>query len=175
MSDNLPITMTYRFAYNHIESDGKFVNLTEALEAMDADHVCLSVTNDHLDPAILDDDTIKHRFARLQTVMQMLRRERITPELVLPSLTHQNPDDSTMIRYCQKLYTPAASLKIRKLWIDDSLAPPHRSFHRKKLIAWSDKVDKPVHVRYCYTNIPQPPFLYNGVGLPAAMFTSLGE
>jgi len=41
-----------------------------------------------------------------------------------------------------------------------------------KLVAWSDKVDKPTHVRYCYTNIPQPPFLYNGVGLPAAMFTT---
>ncbi len=44
-----------------------------------------------------------------------------------------------------------------------------------KLIAWSDKVEQPVHVRYCYTNIPPPPFLYNGVGLPAAMFTTLGD
>ncbi|MDP6547166.1 MAG: acetyl esterase, partial [Phycisphaerae bacterium] len=41
-----------------------------------------------------------------------------------------------------------------------------------KLLAWSDKVDKPVHVRYCYTNIPPPPFLYNGAGLPAATFTT---
>jgi len=136
MPDNVSITMTYRFAYNHIESDGKFVNLTEALEAMDADHVCLSLTNDRLDPAILDDDIIKHRFARLQTVMQKLRRERITTELVLPSLTHQNPDDRKIIRYRNNIYTQAALLKIRKLWIDDSLAPPHRSFHRKNLIAW---------------------------------------
>jgi sialate O-acetylesterase len=44
-----------------------------------------------------------------------------------------------------------------------------------KLVAWSDKVDKPVHVRYCYTNIPPPPFLYNGAGLPAAMFTTLPD
>ncbi len=44
-----------------------------------------------------------------------------------------------------------------------------------KLVAWSDKVDQPMHVRYCYTNIPPPPFLYNGVGLPAAMFTTLGD
>jgi len=40
------------------------------------------------------------------------------------------------------------------------------------LVAWSDKVDKPVHVRYCYTNIPKPPFLYNTAGLPAATFTT---
>ena len=39
-----------------------------------------------------------------------------------------------------------------------------------KLIASSDSVAKPVHVRYCYTNIPPPPFLYNTAGLPAAMF-----
>ena len=44
-----------------------------------------------------------------------------------------------------------------------------------KLVAWSDKVDKPAHVRYCYTNIPPPPFLYNGAGLPAAMFTTLPD
>ena len=36
MSDKLPSTVTCRFAYNHIESDGKYVNLTEALEAMAA-------------------------------------------------------------------------------------------------------------------------------------------
>jgi len=45
----------------------------------------------------------------------------------------------------------------------------------KTLIAWSEKVDKPLHVRYCYANIPQPPFVYNSVGLPAAMFSSLRD
>jgi sialate O-acetylesterase len=43
------------------------------------------------------------------------------------------------------------------------------------LIAWSAQVDEPLHVRYCYTNIPQPPLLYNMAGLPAAMFTSLED
>ena len=45
----------------------------------------------------------------------------------------------------------------------------------ERLIAWSDRVDTPVHVRYCYANIPQPPLLYNRVGLPAAMFTSFRD
>ena len=44
-----------------------------------------------------------------------------------------------------------------------------------KLIAWSDKMEKPMHVRYCYTNVPPPPFLYNGAGLPAATFTTLPD
>ncbi len=44
-----------------------------------------------------------------------------------------------------------------------------------KLIARSDKVEKPIHVRYCYTNVPPPPFLYNEAGLPAATFTSLPD
>jgi len=42
----------------------------------------------------------------------------------------------------------------------------------KTLVVSSDKVPNPIAVRYCYTNIPQPPFLYNGAGLPAAMFTT---
>ena len=41
-----------------------------------------------------------------------------------------------------------------------------------KLVVSSDKVSVPIHVRYCYTNIPKPPFLYNGAGLPAATFTT---
>ena len=41
-----------------------------------------------------------------------------------------------------------------------------------RLVATSDKVAQPVAVRYCYTTIPPPPFLYNAAGLPAAMFTS---
>ena len=44
-----------------------------------------------------------------------------------------------------------------------------------KLVAWSDKVEKPAHVRYCYTNVPPLPFVYNGAGLPAAMFTTLPD
>jgi sialate O-acetylesterase len=40
------------------------------------------------------------------------------------------------------------------------------------LVVTSDRIAEPVAVRYCYENIPQPPFLYNAAGLPAAMFTS---
>ena len=40
------------------------------------------------------------------------------------------------------------------------------------LIATSDEVREPVHVRYCHLNIPEGPFLYNAAGLPAATFTS---
>ena len=43
----------------------------------------------------------------------------------------------------------------------------------RRLVVRCDEVSQPVHVRYCYENIPQPPFLYNAAGLPAAMFTSL--
>jgi sialate O-acetylesterase len=43
----------------------------------------------------------------------------------------------------------------------------------KKLVVSSADVPAPLHVRYCYTNIPPPPFLYNTAGLPAAMFTTL--
>jgi len=45
----------------------------------------------------------------------------------------------------------------------------------KRLVVRSDSLPQPVHVRYCYTNIPDPPFLYNAAGLPAAAFTTLGE
>ncbi|HUT10594.1 MAG TPA: hypothetical protein VMY42_08860 [Thermoguttaceae bacterium] len=44
-----------------------------------------------------------------------------------------------------------------------------------ELVVFSEQVREPVHVRYCYTNIPDPPFLYNAAGLPAAMFTTLEE
>ena len=43
----------------------------------------------------------------------------------------------------------------------------------KRLVARSDRVPRPMHVRYGYTNIPEPPFLYNAAGLPAATFTTL--
>jgi sialate O-acetylesterase len=43
----------------------------------------------------------------------------------------------------------------------------------KTLVVTSSEVPSPMHVRYCYTNIPPPPFLYNAAGLPAAMFTTL--
>jgi len=42
-----------------------------------------------------------------------------------------------------------------------------------RLLARSAKVPAPLHVRYCYANIPDPPFLYNAAGLPAAAFTTL--
>ena len=45
----------------------------------------------------------------------------------------------------------------------------------KKLVASSAGVPAPMHVRYCYNNIPPPPFLYNAAGLPAAMFTTLEQ
>lgn len=41
-----------------------------------------------------------------------------------------------------------------------------------KLVVVSETQAEPRHVRYCYTNIPDPPFLYNAHGLPAAMFTT---
>jgi len=43
----------------------------------------------------------------------------------------------------------------------------------KRLVVSSPEVAVPMHVRYCYTNVPPPPFLYNAAGLPAAMFTTL--
>jgi len=45
----------------------------------------------------------------------------------------------------------------------------------EQLIVSSKDVPQPVHVRYCYTTVPAPPFLYNAAGLPAAMFTTLEE
>ena len=44
-----------------------------------------------------------------------------------------------------------------------------------KLVVFSREVPEPMHVRYCYTTIPAPPFLYNAAGLPAAMFTTLED
>jgi hypothetical protein len=136
MPEKLPHTLTCRFAYNHIESDGKYVNLTEALEAMEAVHVCLSLTNGHLDPPVLDADTIKHRFARLQTIFQKLRREMVAVDLILPSLTDHNPASSQTKSYRDNIYARAARLNIHRLWIDDSTVPLHQNFTRDKLIAW---------------------------------------
>jgi len=45
----------------------------------------------------------------------------------------------------------------------------------KRLVARSDRVAEPLHVRYCYKNIPDPPFLYGAAGLPAAAFTTLEQ
>jgi len=53
--------------------------------------------------------------------------------------------------------------------------PATAEIQGEKLIAWSREVTHPVHVRYCYSNIPEPPFLYNAAGLPAAAFTSRPE
>jgi sialate O-acetylesterase len=62
------------------------------------------------------------------------------------------------------------------------LAGPDKRWHKAqakidgdKLVVRSADVPQPAHVRYCYTNIPDPPFLYNAAGLPAAMFMSLPE
>jgi len=62
------------------------------------------------------------------------------------------------------------------------LAGKDRRWHKatariegQRLVAWSDSVPQPMHVRYCYSNIPDPPFLYNAAGLPAAAFTTLEE
>ena len=43
----------------------------------------------------------------------------------------------------------------------------------ERLVVSSPKVPAPLHVRYCYANVPPSPFLYNAAGLPAAMFTTL--
>jgi len=135
MPENLITNLTCRFAFNHIESDGKYVNLTEALEAVDADHVCLSLTNGPVDPPVLDADTINYRFTRLQTIIQKLRRQGITADIVLPSLTDLNPAADKTKSYRDDIYTRAAQLKINNLWVDDSTAPPHKSYNRNQLIA----------------------------------------
>jgi sialate O-acetylesterase len=38
------------------------------------------------------------------------------------------------------------------------------------VIVWSDRVAKPVAVRYLWTNSPTAPALYNREGLPVAPF-----
>ncbi len=42
----------------------------------------------------------------------------------------------------------------------------------ERVTVTSTEVPAPTEVRYCYTTIPNGPFLYNAAGLPAAMFTS---
>ena len=170
MPDSVPTSLNCRFAYNHIESDGKYVNLTEALEAMDADHLCLSLTNGPADPAILDADTIDHRFARLQTIIQKLRRQGITTDLVLPSLTDHNPTDSKIKAFRDDIYTRAAQLKIRTLWVDDSAALPHRSYNRSRLIASFRRLRQRIlrnNPRLAVALIAADPRLYSSLNLTA--------
>ena len=59
------------------------------------------------------------------------------------------------------------------------LAGKDRKWHKaaakivgRTLVVTSDAVAEPVAVRYCYTNIPPGPVLYNAAGLPAAQFRS---
>jgi sialate O-acetylesterase len=56
---------------------------------------------------------------------------------------------------------------------DKKWYPAAARIEGSQLVVISEKVPAPRHVRYCYTNIPDPPFLYNTHGLPAAMFTTL--
>lgn len=42
-----------------------------------------------------------------------------------------------------------------------------------KVIVVSDKVERPVYVRYAYSAVPENPNLYNSAGLPASPFTSM--
>jgi sialate O-acetylesterase len=55
---------------------------------------------------------------------------------------------------------------------DGRWSPSKALIEGPRLIVTSAKVPDPRHVRYCYKNIPEPPFLYNAKGLPAATFTT---
>lgn len=53
--------------------------------------------------------------------------------------------------------------------------PADARIEGETIVARSDNVPAPLHIRYAYTNIPAEPLLYNSHGLPAAMFTTLED
>lgn len=54
--------------------------------------------------------------------------------------------------------------------IDDNFVPAKAKIVNDKIEVWSDKVSKPVAVRYAWANNPIHPNLYNKEGLPASPF-----
>jgi sialate O-acetylesterase len=54
--------------------------------------------------------------------------------------------------------------------VDDEYFPAKTKIDKDKIIVWSDKVTKPVAVRYAWANNPEGANLYNKEGLPASPF-----
>jgi sialate O-acetylesterase len=54
--------------------------------------------------------------------------------------------------------------------IDDEFFPAEAKLVNNTIVVWSDKVAKPVAVRYAWSNNPEGVNLYNKEGLPSSPF-----
>ncbi len=54
--------------------------------------------------------------------------------------------------------------------IDDEFYPAEAKIENNTIVVWSDKVTKPVAVRYAWSNNPEGVNFYNKEGLPASPF-----
>jgi len=53
--------------------------------------------------------------------------------------------------------------------------PAESRIEGERLIVWSARVERPLHVRYCWKSVADEPFLYNRAGLPAAQFNTASD
>ncbi|MFC1783709.1 hypothetical protein ACFL02_09020, partial [Planctomycetota bacterium] len=131
MSSTLTNILTLRFAYHHFHTEGKLVNTIDALKSIDADHVCLSLTGNVFDQSNLED-----RLKRTLTVVHKLRRQGFSCDLVMPSLTDSDPAKSDAKSLLRSVYSQAAQIPVRTIWVDDSHVKFHRGLNRRNLLAW---------------------------------------
>ncbi|MBN1844849.1 MAG: hypothetical protein JW810_04140 [Sedimentisphaerales bacterium] len=135
-------SVTVFVVYNHIESDGKCVNLQEMLEEMDADRVCISLGNGRLDPPCPDKRILEDRWQRLEWVQKKLRRGGVRLEVALPSLTAADPDKTGTIERLEDLCRRACRLDPHRIWIDDTAGRPHDRFDRSGYLAWFRRIGR---------------------------------
>ena len=135
MPNKSATVLILRFAYRHIQTEGKLQNTIDALEEIDSPRVCLSLTEPELDGTVLADSVISERLGRVKKAIAELRRNKITAELILPGVWSSRATDNMYKRYLKLLYSNAAEIAVRTIWVNDAAVTGNRRLTRRGILA----------------------------------------
>lgn len=145
MPNKSATVLILRFAYRHIQTEGKLQNIIDALEEIDSPRVCLSLTEPGLDETMLAGSVISERFGQVKKAIAELHRNKITVDLVLPGVWSSRATDNAYKRYLKSLYANAAEMAVRTIWVDDAVVTNNRRSTRRGILASFNSIRRAVH------------------------------
>ncbi|MCP4708969.1 MAG: hypothetical protein GY869_10115 [Planctomycetes bacterium] len=137
MSSFVANMFTLRFSYLHFHTDGKLVNMVDALKTINSTHACLSLTDKMVDlPEISD------QLKRTRSVIHKLRRQGITSDLVIPAYTDLDLSDAKVKLALKAIISHSSRLAVQTIWLDDSRKNHHKKVNRRNLLSWFGAVGR---------------------------------
>ena len=108
------------FSWTHFATEGKFDNITDALEETAVDEVVLGLIDPTVDPALPPEDVLVDRLARCKAVIANLKKDHgIAAGLALPGLLAHAAGSGAGKKELVFLLALACQTKAKTLWLND--------------------------------------------------------